>query len=1130
MRASLLYYWRTHLAVFAGTAVAVAVLTGALGVGDSVRLSLKSWNLERLGRAQTMVSRDRFFREGLSQEVAEALGSAGSETPVIGLVALRGSAVTPRQKTRVGELHIFGISADFPRRAFADDVWIDPAEIARALTDEPSSVFPPVIINQTVQRALGCAKGDHVILQMARPSRIHRDSLFGEKSSESLIAKLRCRVAAVLPDRGMGRFSLQPAQAAEPVVFVPRDRLQSGLGVEGKINTMLALGNGKQAASPHQLQTALNHVMRMEDAGLTLQTHGEDGILSSQDWSLAPDLVASAQRVAEGLGLTSAPVFTYLANTITHGDRVMPYSAITALDPQRPIFALTLQNGRAAPALKAGEMLLNQWAADDLDAAAGDQVTLEYFVVDAADRLVTDRRTFTVRDVVAMSGAGSDAALSPVIPGIHDADDMGSWRPPFPMDFSLIRPKDEVYWDDHKGAPKAFVSLAQGQELWRSRFGIATAIWLAPPPQTPMNQWQAQFSQAFVQALQPEAVGYRFADLVGDSQSAAHGNTDFGMLFIGFSMFIIAAASMLAAMLFKLGVEQRAFEPGLLGAVGFSRRRIFTRFVGEGTVLVATGGLAGLAAAWGYLNAMVYGLNHWWDLGLSASVLQAHMLPRTWILGYAAGAVITLGSLSWTLRHLVGLPPLKLLQGQLTRESGPQGGHPLRWALAAGIGGLATVVIAQISGQTDSAIAFFLAGVFFLIAGVSLFAGRLQPENRTKALDTPLTLTALARRNLSRHRGRNLLSVCLVACACFVLATVGVNRRHAAQGPDRVPGPTGGFDIWATTEIPLHLNLSLAGDRTELGLSSDLSRQLGDATILQFRFLPGEDASCLNLQQPERPHLLGVPQVQALAGRFVFQELIQDAPENPWSLLDADLGEDVVPAIADDESARWIMHLKLGDDLDMVDGRGRPIKLRLVGLLKKSMLQSEMLISQHQFLIHFPDQSGTAYFLIDAPDDQTQTLAISLERELSAYGWDSGFTQDKIWQYKAVVNTYLAVFQMLGGLGLLLGSLGLGVVTYRNLLERRKELGCLRALGFASRTIFAILIVESAIVIGAGVAIGCAAALISAIPHLSAAGFAPPMVSFAALLVLMIACGMGTGLVSIRWALRRPLLDELKHE
>ena len=67
VRRSLLYYWRTNLAVILGVATAVAVLSGALLVGDSVRASLRDLVLSRLGKTQAVVTSVQFFREQLGE-------------------------------------------------------------------------------------------------------------------------------------------------------------------------------------------------------------------------------------------------------------------------------------------------------------------------------------------------------------------------------------------------------------------------------------------------------------------------------------------------------------------------------------------------------------------------------------------------------------------------------------------------------------------------------------------------------------------------------------------------------------------------------------------------------------------------------------------------------------------------------------------------------------------------------------------------------------------------------------------------------------------------------------------------------------------------------------------------------
>ena len=63
-------------------------------------------------------------------------------------------------------------------------------------------------------------------------------------------------------------------------------------------------------------------------------------------------------------------------------------------------------------------------------------------------------------------------------------------------------------------------------------------------------------------------------------------------LFIGFSFFLIAAAALLVAMLFRLNIEQRARQLGLMAAVGFAPGKL------RRLALVRGDGRSPSSAAW----------------------------------------------------------------------------------------------------------------------------------------------------------------------------------------------------------------------------------------------------------------------------------------------------------------------------------------------------------------------------------------------------------------------------------------------------------------------------------------------------------------------------------------------------
>src|SRR5438093_8844760 len=104
---SLRFHWRAHLGVLLGATVSTAILVGALAVGDSVRYSLRSLALARLGGIHLALSgQNRFFRTELAEALATEL-----KAPVAPVIMLRGTAATEQRK--VGRVQVVGVADDF---------------------------------------------------------------------------------------------------------------------------------------------------------------------------------------------------------------------------------------------------------------------------------------------------------------------------------------------------------------------------------------------------------------------------------------------------------------------------------------------------------------------------------------------------------------------------------------------------------------------------------------------------------------------------------------------------------------------------------------------------------------------------------------------------------------------------------------------------------------------------------------------------------------------------------------------------------------------------------------------------------------------------------------------------------
>jgi ABC-type antimicrobial peptide transport system permease subunit len=194
-----------------------------------------------------------------------------------------------------------------------------------------------------------------------------------------------------------------------------------------------------------------------------------------------------------------------------------------------------------------------------------------------------------------------------------------------------------------------------------------------------------------------------------------------------------------------------------------------------------------------------------------------------------------------------------------------------------------------------------------------------------------------------------------------------------------------------------------------------------------------------------------------------------------------------------------------------------------------------MLVAAPRFVEHFPQQEGFTYFRIDAPKDaqagdQEALLSETLEAGLAPYGFDAMPTRDKLAAFHAVQNTYLSTFRTLGGLGLLLGTLGLAVVLLRNVIERRSELAAMRAFGFRRRWLIRLVVVENAVLLLCGLALGTVAALVTVLPQLLAEGAHVPWTSIASTLGIILIVGLAMCTAMASGALRTPLLEALKAE
>jgi ABC-type lipoprotein release transport system permease subunit len=570
---------------------------------------------------------------------------------------------------------------------------------------------------------------------------------------------------------------------------------------------------------------------------------------------------------------------------------------------------------------------------------------------------------------------------------------------------------------------------------------------------------------------------------------------------------------LLAGLFFALAVEQRTREIGLLGAVGFARGDVARLLFWEAMTLALIGSAIGAAGAVGYAALIMHGLRTWWRDAVGTSALTLHV---DWVLlvGGAAAALAAAGIALWlSLRTALARSPRALLTGEANPASALRERRPLT-ASASAIVAL-TLLVATMSGVVPQVAGFFGTGGALMIAGL---AGLDWWLRRPARLATRGSLVQFGSAYARWRPTRSVLSAALITFACFVIVSVGAFRRDANAPLTRNSG-TGGFVLMAESVAPLMHNPNSSTGREELGLPDT---SLPDGThVSRFRLKPGDDASCLTLYRPRNPRIIAPEDAFVEEARFRFAASLADTPDerqNPWRLLRRRFSDGAIPAIADQTSLTYVFHLAVGDDFVFTADNGREVRLRIVGALADSLLQSELIIPETAFVDLFPQREGYSLWLVEAPAESAATLTTVLEDRLADYGVDVMDTRARLASYHRVENTYLSTFQALGALGLLLGTIGLAAVLARNVLERRRELALLQAVGFTSHNLRTIVLSESLVLVGAGLVLGTFTALVAVTPALVERTTAVPLGMLAALLLTVTITAVLSAAVAARVA------------
>jgi putative ABC transport system permease protein len=166
-----------------------------------------------------------------------------------------------------------------------------------------------------------------------------------------------------------------------------------------------------------------------------------------------------------------------------------------------------------------------------------------------------------------------------------------------------------------------------------------------------------------------------------------------------------------------------------------------------------------------------------------------------------------------------------------------------------------------------------------------------------------------------------------------------------------------------------------------------------------------------------------------------------------------------------------------------------------------------------------PRQSGYALAVVDAAAVVVESQAVVPQAVAAAWA-DVGVSvqsaTDRLRSLYAVQNTFLSGFQMLGSLGLLLGTLGVAAVQMQGVFERLGPLAVLRSIGFTVGRVRSLIVLETMLLVSVGLVAGAALGLAALLPLLVAGRAVVPWGWLAASALLTLAAAISAGLIAAR--------------
>lgn len=630
----------------------------------------------------------------------------------------------------------------------------------------------------------------------------------------------------------------------------------------------------------------------------------------------------------------------------------------------------------------------------------------------------------------------------------------------------------------------------------------------------------------------PSEYVYAIDEVKKDGVEIAETSADsVAQIFIVMSSFAIIAGIALIINIFVMLAEERKPEMGISRAIGMQRGDLTRSFLFEGVVyaLVAAfiGAFLGLVIAavmialFGTVmggGELEFNLSFEWEsLGIAACagflITLLTVVIASWrvsklnivrairdipeptiassdrrytaagILAMVIGALILYGGVAGKQQMgVTGGPALFAIGAAMLslRFSGPRipftvvGLFLVYWEIDP------TDIRSTLFGEISAGLEMFIVSGLVLVTGgvlLVMFNSDLMLGALLKLAGRRKTLLPVFKAAVSypmNKRFRTSISLFIFALIMFTVVVVAMIASFQRESVDTMAEKfAGGYEILGMSMRDISRDNLTAG-------FNEINQTFGGPTISHFASVTTAPVG-LMLNATSEPHkstLIGFDESVLASGGFSLSQRAEQyaSDAQAWAAVASDPGlvimdGSVVPTIYG--MAFGTFFVGLGDTMTVTLQDGSTANVTVIGIMDQMFAQG--VFTSSAFIEENAPSYDTNLFYIalyDGISVSHDEVAHELERTFAEYGLVTIVMKDTVREFMGMVSSVMQLMEIFLGLGLVVGITGLGIITIRNVAERRQEIGVMRAIGYQKSMVLNVFLIETSFVSLLGIVIG----------------------------------------------------------